>query len=907
MKNEIKRMRYFNGLTLMAKDYKLDKELHTRLQRLHNRYLHTWGIAHGLEVKSDIDNSMGVYVTEGIALDLVEVKDSEGKVIETFSRQILIYNGHPDNPIDLSKYSTGDNIYITVSYKEMLADQNTERGQGEEIHIWERGSIKHTNLKEKIGRDEIILARVVPRLPIKVDTTLNKKSVSNSDENIEDNDPIIDSTCIFDTDVDGSPLRVYAGPYAKVVELEEFIFKLREDSKLTSSLTSSINEKNKISFDVKSLSTTFTGSTNVMGNMILKKSFICKSTKKGGKDFNIEEKFLKLNKKKDVGWEIGDGGLEVYRGGTNVSPDARVIWSEATGIWKIGIGNDLFNIGAGFSWDKLTNSKMVDNEHNHRGLYFKKGTAAYFEDNGELSINGELAIQDNDVILGKDNVCGGIGWFGGKKLFNKANVMKPIIYGNGGGILGTTSDEEKSVLLWNSLGNVGIGSIFPKEDMLEVSGGICLLEDTNPIKFTSSWTGFPDSTINKAEISNDTGIYKELMLVGNQSSGQGRKVTVFDRLDVNGFLYTNGSAEVKKSIIPSSGSLNNGIIFQADPGGGWGDRAWVKYYPIYGEACTLEIGTSNDGDDNISFIHSGNVGIGTFSPKDRLEVFGGIRVMSGRNPIKFTSNYNGFSDLSFKNAEISNDTRKHTSLMLLGNKSGGKGRKVSIWDTLDVKGSLNVCGNFEVNGAIVPVVGNEDSKGIIFPKNPGGGSDDVAWIRYFSDSKRGSGENMTLEIGIANDSNEEDIIDRYWKSYCSWCSSPNNNRYGCGHWEYVTRKIHGNKGDRLRLFASGGVYIEGGFYYTSSRDYKDNITKLCSDSIKNVFDQLEPVEFNFKGDRRKRTIGFIAEDVPDMFTAYDKKAINPLEIITVLVSEVKEQQNRLNQLNKKIENFKNKK
>lgn len=50
MGKELRRMRYFDGLFLNAEDYMLDQEFHLRLQQLHNRYLHTWGIVCGLKV-----------------------------------------------------------------------------------------------------------------------------------------------------------------------------------------------------------------------------------------------------------------------------------------------------------------------------------------------------------------------------------------------------------------------------------------------------------------------------------------------------------------------------------------------------------------------------------------------------------------------------------------------------------------------------------------------------------------------------------------------------------------------------------------------------------------------------------------------------------------------------------------
>ncbi|MFH1860620.1 MAG: hypothetical protein ABH870_06375 [bacterium] len=50
----------------------------------------------------------------------------------------------------------------------------------------------------------------------------------------------------------------------------------------------------------------------------------------------------------------------------------------------------------------------------------------------------------------------------------------------------------------------------------------------------------------------------------------------------------------------------------------------MRYYARSGESTTLEIGTSNDPDDHIALMPSGNVGIGTTDPKAKLHVNGSI-------------------------------------------------------------------------------------------------------------------------------------------------------------------------------------------------------------------------------------------------------------------------------------------
>ncbi len=62
----------------------------------------------------------------------------------------------------------------------------------------------------------------------------------------------------------------------------------------------------------------------------------------------------------------------------------------------------------------------------------------------------------------------------------------------------------------------------------------------NVLRVGSAWTGelYPD--VKTAEIANDTQLYKSLMLAGNRSAGAERRVSVWDRLDVNGSTYSHG-------------------------------------------------------------------------------------------------------------------------------------------------------------------------------------------------------------------------------------------------------------------------------------------------------------------------------------------------------------------------------
>ena len=83
------------------------------------------------------------------------------------------------------------------------------------------------------------------------------------------------------------------------------------------------------------------------------------------------------------------------------------------------------------------------------------------------------------------------------------------------------------------------------------------------------------------------------------------------------------------AIMPAAGPAA-GLLFPPDPGGGGGDTAWLQY-SRGGESMTLELGIANDFDDHIALMPSGNVGIGTTTPRAKLEVAGGAIVPAAGN------------------------------------------------------------------------------------------------------------------------------------------------------------------------------------------------------------------------------------------------------------------------------------
>ncbi|HVZ36750.1 MAG TPA: hypothetical protein VG963_30200, partial [Polyangiaceae bacterium] len=104
-----------------------------------------------------------------------------------------------------------------------------------------------------------------------------------------------------------------------------------------------------------------------------------------------------------------------------------------------------------------------------------------------------------------------------------------------------------------TVGSQGIAATGAKDDQnvrISTKGeGYVSIENTaligETLKLSNAWSGWPEVHSGKgAEICNDLGQYKALMLAGNNVSGR-RQVHVYDDLKVNGHSTFEGSAHIK--------------------------------------------------------------------------------------------------------------------------------------------------------------------------------------------------------------------------------------------------------------------------------------------------------------------------------------------------------------------------
>ncbi len=272
--------------------------------------------------------------------------------------------------------------------------------------------------------------------------------------------------------------------------------------------------------------------------------------------------------------------------------------------------------------------------------------------------------------------------------------------------------------------------------------------------------------------------------VGIGTSSPSEKLTVSGNISASGNLSATNIVAIGGAIRPTAGNTSNdGIKFPDNPGGGGGDSAWIRYYSRVGASHNFEIGVNNDIDDHILLIPSGNVGIGTSTPNEKLTVVGNISALditavgnisasnitttgsiSSSSSIFATEfQAHGSNGFTFFSPDIGSDTG------MFNTSSGVLSLRANNSETVRISAGNNVnvigLGNFPAgeapkarlhlrDGAIMPSVGNSAAYGIQFPADPALGGGDGAWIRYYVRS----GEDYNLEIGIDNDSPDNIVL-----------------------------------------------------------------------------------------------------------------------------------------------------
>lgn len=130
---------------------------------------------------------------------------------------------------------------------------------------------------------------------------------------------------------------------------------------------------------------------------------------------------------------------------------------------------------------------------------------------------------------------------------------------------------------------------------------------------------------------------------------------------------------------------------------------------------------------------------------------------------------------------------------------------------------------------------------------------------------------------------------------------------GAGSVDRLTIDRNGNLGVGVSrpaqpLEMASGAHVSAGGVWTnsSSREKKENITRLGVDQALAALAGLQPVQFNYKNDNKENYLGFIAEDVPELVATGNRKGLSAMDIVAVLTRVIQEQQQRIEELEARI-------
>jgi hypothetical protein len=259
-----------------------------------------------------------------------------------------------------------------------------------------------------------------------------------------------------------------------------------------------------------------------------------------------------------------------------------------------------------------------------------------------------------------------------------------------------------------------------------------------------------------------------------------------------------------------------------------------------------------------------NVGIGTTSPAYKLDVNGDTIGNWFRS-----RGTNGWYSETYGGGWFMQDT---TWIRAVANKNVWTNGSICCGTSMGVGNSspaytLDVSGDIRATGYIRPSAGSGNN-GIIFPNDPGGGSGDIAYIKYYARS----GEAMTLEIGVPNDGDDHIYLNPggnvgIGTNAPGYKLDVNGNARVTGNL-YVQTIPFGDRRNMQWDDTNGLLY-----YDNSSQRYKCNIQNLNEDFHKIL--ELTPKTYNRPASfcpegadvqdyTSRLEVGFIAEQVESL-------------------------------------------
>jgi hypothetical protein len=390
-----------------------------------------------------------------------------------------------------------------------------------------------------------------------------------------------------------------------------------------------------------------------------------------GKDIGIRAHYYKgADKQAFFGWANDSGEFEYFSDGTETNGE----FSGTYGTIKASKFRSMTTTDAPFIINSTTQVANLNSQYAGTVTVAAQPTITSVGTLTSLTVSGiirpSVGSGQNGIIFPTDP-------FGGS-----GDVASIKYYANTGeaGILEiqALNDADDNIQLTAS-GNVSVTGARESTDKSSgafvVNGGVGIAKNVNIGGAT---------TVN--------GVTTIVNSTDSSSSGTGA-LTVAGGVGIAKNLYVDG-------VIRPNDGTSYGIQFRPDPGGGGSDTASIRYYPISGEQCVLDLTVTNDYEDMINLNSSGpvnviNSGDSSSSGSGALVVSGGVGIAKTLN-VGNNLNVGGTATVSGTQSVTNTTDSTSTSSGALV-VSGGLG----VSKTLNVGSNTNFSGFVNVSNSII--------------------------------------------------------------------------------------------------------------------------------------------------------------------------------------------------------------
>ena len=594
--------------------------------------------------------------------------------------------------------------------------------------------------------------------------------------------------------------------------------------------------------------------------------------------------------------------------GTTTTPTERL---EVDGNVKansfFGNGADLDGIVKKAGDNTMTGALTIDNNLTVNGAIATAQLSVSDQVTGSLIIENDLTV-GNAIATKEVNATGKIQ---ANRFEGDGSGLDGIVKKSGDTMTGALTVN--GAIATNQLSvtdKVGIGTKDPGSYKLNVQGNQYISGDLTVNGKIASWLTVGDPTQGNAinlEMHNqfhriafhqlrfwDWGVKEDMVTFHNGNVGIGIQ-NPQAKLEVAGALKLSKAGTLLFHNTNESGNPN---------GDGFRIRYDNNFFQTGADVLVVEktdgnqanpdggiafVNTGNDGVVETALVikGNGNVGVGTTSPSNFKLNIGGT---GGQNGLHIASDFGLRSNNRLNLIRFGSDG----DYQILHKASGAFGRNTLAMHVHadDAFGVYSSGWNplFEIQGG----TGDVYTKGnIMFAGSIGGFTGDnkdewpkITWYRDVANN---------WDEGLIKHSSSRGFFGR-----AGYGIHIHHSR-DWGIWSSGWRALLGVEG------GTGNLKIRGTLQQGSSRELKENINNLATEEAMETLEGLNPIKFNYKEDDQKEThLGFIAEDVPELVASQDRKGLSPMDIVAVLTKVVKEQQNMISGLTKKVKTLEQK-